>query len=82
MTTVAMDSRLVAANTFLAVPSFLNRLQDAKDVFADLLDSGDVEQLPVELRKAIYSIGVKIAEEEGDSDGLAKWQQKIEGLRP
>ena len=80
--TIAMDSRLVAANTFLAVPSFLNRLQDAKDVLADMLDSVELEQQPLELRQAIYRIGVKIAEKEGKADELAAWQQKLAQLNP
>ncbi len=81
-TMVALDSRLVAANTFLGVPSFLNRLQDAKDVFADLMETPDLEHMPPPLKQAIYAIGLKIAEKEENPQELANWQQKIEQLNP
>lgn len=79
-TTVALHSRIAAANTFLAIPSFLNRLQDAKDLFADLLDTPNLEHLPHELHKVIFTIGLDIAEKEGSQENQEKWQQKLDQL--
>ncbi len=41
-----------------------------------------IEQMPVELRKAIYSIGLKIADKEDNAKEQVKWQQKLQQLNP
>ncbi|MES2675756.1 MAG: hypothetical protein V4660_16060 [Pseudomonadota bacterium] len=76
-TSVALETRLEAVKIFLAVPDFLNRFQDAKDVFGDLLDTENVDALPSKLRIEIYSIGAKIAERDKNILEVNKWQQKI-----
>lgn len=59
---VATDSRIAATTTLLAVPGFLNRLEDARAVFADLLDTTDMDTLPAKVQRRIYQLGVDIAE--------------------
>ena len=82
VSTVALETRIVAANTYVAVPSFLNRLQDAKDVFSDLLDTPNLDRLPNELSKAIFTIGLNIAEKEDKQEERAIWQKKLDQLTP
>ncbi len=77
---VSLLSRITAARTFLGVPSFLNRLQDGKDVFADILDSADVTQYPAALQKQIFTIGMEISKAEENQQMEEKFRNMIAEL--
>lgn len=78
---IADDCRLIAVSTFLGVPAFLNRFQDGKDVFHDLTETRDLTGLPLTFQKVIYQLGAVIADKEGDTDSLKKWQQQLNKLQ-
>ncbi len=78
---VMLDTQLTAASTFLAVPSFLNRLQDGKDLFADIQQDTDVSTLNPQLQQRIYLIGKNIAELEDNETAIHSWQEKIDELQ-
>ena len=80
-TSIALDTQISAASTFLAVPSFLNRLQDGKDMFAEIQQSTDVSALHPELQWRIYLIGKSIAEQEDNETAIHSWQTKIDELK-
>ncbi|MES9901253.1 MAG: hypothetical protein ABW168_01060 [Sedimenticola sp.] len=73
-------TRIVAVDTFLSVPGFLNRMQDANDVFADMVDSVAFESADKETLKTIYGLGLKIAERDEKTVDVEKWRKKIAKL--
>lgn len=77
---VATDSRIAATTTLLAVPGFLNRLEDAKAVFADLLDSTDLESMPAVVQRRIYHLGVDIAKVSDDEQQLEEWTSRRDAV--
>ncbi len=80
-TPVALDTQITAASTFIAVPSFLHRLQDGKDLFAEIQQSTDVSALHPELQRRIYLVGKDIAEMEDNETAIHSWQTKIDNLK-
>lgn len=58
---VSMETRLVALSTFVKVPPFANRLQDAKDLFAESLATPVFHKAAPEVKQRIYLQGADIA---------------------
>lgn len=77
---VATDSRIAATTTLLAVPGFLNRLEDARAVFADLLDTTDMDTLPATVQRRIYQLGVDIAERSDNRQQLEEWSSRRDAV--
>lgn len=51
---IVVALRLTAASTFLALPDFFHRLDDAKDILRATLDSPAFAQTPSEVRAQVY----------------------------
>ena len=77
---VATDCRIAATTTLLAVPGFLNRLEDARAVFADLLDTADMDTLPATVQRRIYQLGVDIAERSDNRQQLEEWSSRRDAV--
>ncbi len=77
---VATDSRIAATTTLLAVPGFMNRLEDARAVFADLLDTSDIGTMPAAVQRRIYQLGVDIAERSDDKQQLEEWSNRRDAV--
>ncbi|MEE9322181.1 MAG: hypothetical protein V3U76_17215 [Granulosicoccus sp.] len=77
---VATDSRIAATTTLLAVPGFMNRIEDAKAVFADLLDTTDMESMPAVVQHRIYQLGVDIANKSDDKQQLEEWSGRRDAV--
>jgi hypothetical protein len=77
---VSTDSRIAATTTLLAVPGFMNRLEDAKAVFADMLDTTDMESLPAAVQRRIYQLGVDIANKSDDKQQLDEWSSRRDAV--
>ena len=77
---VATDSRIAATTTLLAVPGFMNRLEDAKAVFADLMDTTDMEAIPTVVKRRIYQLGVDIATKTDVKQQLEEWSSRRDAV--
>ena len=78
----SLDCRLTAARTFLSVPGFLNRQQDANDVFSDLIEFTELVEQPVEVRRSIYRLGLDIAKADDNAEEVAVWSMRLQQLPP
>lgn len=79
---ISMETRLVAITTFVQVPSFSNRLQDAKDLFAESVVQDVFFESPPEVRQRIYLQGANIAQAEDNADDELKYLKKALSIRP
>ena len=79
---ISIETRLVALTTFLKVPSWSNRLQDARDLFAETLAQPVFAKAPPEVRQRIYLQGANIAARDGDKAGEIKYLKKALDARP
>jgi len=79
---ISMETRLVALTTFIRVPSFSNRLQDAKDLFAESIEQDIFFKSPPEVRQRIYLQGAEIAKAEDDTANEIKYLKKALSIRP
>ncbi|NOY83635.1 MAG: hypothetical protein GXO96_02210 [Nitrospirae bacterium] len=73
---VSMETRLVALSTFLQVPSFLNRLQTAKDLLTETFDSSAFAQANPEVKGRIYLRAAELADKEGKTQIKGDYLQK------
>ena len=73
---ISIETRLVALTTFLNVPPFSNRLQDAKDLFAETLEQPAFHNAAPEVRQRIYLQGAEIAKRD-DDEALEKKYLKL-----
>lgn len=64
---VALETRLVAASTFLAVPGMFNRLEAGKAVLADALASPVFASAPSQIRARLLQQAAIAARKEGKS---------------
>lgn len=64
---LALETRLVAASTFLGVPGTFNRLEAAKAVLADALASSAFASAPPEIRARLFQQAAVSARREGRS---------------
>ncbi len=79
---ISMETRLVALSTFMKVPSFANRFQDARDLFDESLEQAVFHKAPPEVRQRIYLQGADIAAEEKDTATEIKRLEKALSILP
>ncbi len=79
---VSLETRLVALSTYVAVPSFSNRLQDARDLLADTLEQPAFGKAPPEVRQRIYLQGANIARRDEDKAQELKYLKLALDARP
>lgn len=60
----SIETRLVAANTLLALPEFMNRRAGGKRALQAALDSQALAQAPAPLRASVFSAAARMAAEE------------------
>jgi hypothetical protein len=77
---IALDSRIAAVQTLLSVPKFLHRFDDARDLFADLLDTTDLESQPVVVQQRIFQLGMEIAEKSDDEQQRDEWSARLDAI--
>ena len=76
---VAMTTRLVAANAFIAVPSFANRGAEGRRLVRGLISSEAFAHAPAPFR--ISALELAIASSTDTEAGRAAWQQQLAELR-
>lgn len=77
---VALDCRIAAVQTLLSVPKFLHRFDDARDIFADLLDTNDLESLPFVVQQRVFQLGMEIAEKSDDEQQRDEWSARLDAI--
>ncbi len=78
-----LEVRLVAANTFLAVPGFMNRRARGARLLNDVLTSPLLTSSPLEFRADVWLAGAKLAaREERLDDARSYLNQVIESNAP
>ncbi len=82
LSVISIETRLVALTTFLKVPSFSNRFQDAKDLFAETVEQEVFPKAPPEVRQRIYLQGANIAQHEDDRARERKYLKQALDARP
>ncbi|UGQ44859.1 hypothetical protein [Massilia endophytica] len=76
----SIEVRLVAANTFLSLPDFMNRRAQGKRALETALNSPLLPQASDHTRAALYAAAAKLAGKEQRSKDEAAWLQKIVAL--
>ncbi|XLZ70501.1 hypothetical protein ABT364_00635 [Massilia sp. SR12] len=77
-TPVSIETRLVAANTLLALPEFMNRRSGGKRALQAALDSQALVQAPAPVRANLFSIAARVAaEEKRSSDEVGYLRQVV-----
>ena len=68
-----LNVRFVAANTFLAVPGFMNRAAQGKKLLGDVLGSPLFEKSPLEFQSVVWLRAAKLAEAEHRAEDARKY---------
>jgi hypothetical protein len=76
----SIEVRLVAANTLLALPDFMNRRSQGKRALDGALNSPLLEHSSDHTRAAVYAAAAKLAAKEQRSKDEAAWLEKIVAL--
>jgi hypothetical protein len=77
-TPASIETRLVAANTLLALPEFMNRRAGGKRALQAALDSPALAQAPAPVRASLFTVAARLAaEEKRSSDEIAFLRQVI-----
>jgi len=63
-TPASIETRLVAANTLLALPDFMNRRSGGKRALQAALDSQALAQAPAPVRANLFSLAARVAADE------------------
>ncbi len=74
-TPASIETRLVAANTLLALPEFMNRRPGGKRALQAALDSPALAQSPAPVRASVFTVAARVAAEEkrsGDEIGYLR----------
>lgn len=72
-TPVVLETKLTAASTFLAVPSFMNRGARGEKLLKEVLDSPLLAGSPLPFRGAVWMRAARLAKEERRSDEARHW---------
>lgn len=71
-------TRMVAANTLLALPDFMHRRADGKRALQGALDSQVLAQAPAPLRASVFSAAARVAsEEKREADEIGYLRQAV-----
>lgn len=73
----ALEVRFVAANTFLAVPGFMNRGARGAKLLAEVLDSPLFAQAPLGFKGAVWLRAAKLAEADKRPDEARKYLNEV-----
>jgi hypothetical protein len=73
----ALEVRFVAANTFLAVPGFMNRGARGAKLLAEVLDSPLFAQAPLGFQGTVWLRAAKLAEAEKRPDDARKYLKEV-----
>lgn len=71
--------RLVAANTFIAVPSFSNRRADGQRLVRDIIANPGFSRTPAPFRISVLELAISSSTE--TDAGRAAWQQQLNELK-
>ncbi len=82
LSVISIETRLVALTTFINVPGFANRFQDAKDLFAETIEQTVFPKAPPEVRQRVYLQGADIAAKENNTADEIKYLKKALSVRP
>ena len=76
-TPAVLEVRFVAANTFLAVPGFMNRNARGAKLLAEVLDSPLLAQSPLSFKGAVWLRAAQWAEAEKRPDDARKYLNEV-----
>jgi hypothetical protein len=77
-TPASIETRLVAANTLLALPEFMNRRAGGKRALQAALDSPALAHAPAPVRASVFTVAARLAaEEKRSSDEIGFLRQVI-----
>jgi hypothetical protein len=76
-TPVALDVRFVAANTFLALPSFFNRQARGAQLLAEVLGSPLLAQAPLAFQGSVWMRAAEQARDDRRTDDARRWLQQV-----
>lgn len=82
-TPVALETRFVAASTYLSLPGFFNRRSRGERLFKDVLASPQLAAAPLSLRGAIWlRAGLQAVEDKRKQDARNWFQQVVANNAP
>jgi len=73
----ALETRFVAANTFLAVPSFMNRGERGRRLLEEILTSPQFETSPLDFRAAVWLRAGTLAVHDKREADARRWFDKV-----
>lgn len=76
-TPVALDVRFVAANTFLALPSFFNRQARGAQLLAEVLGSPLLAQAPLPFQGSVWMRAAQQARDDRRTEDARRWLQQV-----
>lgn len=76
-TPVALDVRFVAANTFLALPSFFNRQARGAQLLSEVLGSPLLARSPLPFQGSVWMRAAEQARSEQRPDDARRWLQQV-----
>lgn len=74
---VALEVRFVAASTFLAVPTVMNRNQQGQQLLKDVLDDQQFAQASVNFRGAVWMRAASLAAEQHRNEEARKYLNEV-----
>lgn len=72
-----LDTRFVAATTFLALPAMFNRQERGRKLLAQLLASPLLEAAPLPFRASVWMRAAQLADETQDPAQASAWYEKV-----
>ncbi len=73
----SLEVRFVAANTFLGVPSFMNRGTKGRKLLDDVLASALLEKAPLPFQGAVWMRAAELAAKDRRADDARRWLNEI-----
>ncbi len=74
----SIETRTVAANTFISLPSMFNRHESGKEELVLLLSSAKFKNSPKNIKNSAYSLAVTVSKKENRNDLVKDYQSMIE----
>jgi len=73
----ALEVRFVAANTYLAMPSFMNRGERGAKLLNDVIASPLFDKAPLPFKGNVWMRAGKLAEQQARKDDAKRWFQQV-----
>ncbi len=73
----SLEVRFVAANTFLGVPSFMNRGTRGRKLLDDVLASPSFEKAPLPFQGAVWMRAAELAAKDRRADDARRWLNQV-----